>query len=225
MEKIGLTGNVADIRSYFVEPTILIAYGVPLLIGAIVLGIHVPIKYFLPEYGPSVVVVQILCLGAYFISIALMPLMICVALNRQLVIVLLVMLVCLLNSAISYLCIALGFKITGVAVGTSISYFSLSLMSLWYASSRFDFKLFESLKLYFLVFVPFIYMVILLYSLDNIGIDDPGSFQKDVLYTGGKIFCYVLAYSVIFIPVRNHIAFIKLVHSLPALPWRDHTRH
>lgn len=215
MEKLGETADLNQIKNYFLEPTIIIAYFTPLLVGALFLGIHVPIKYFLPEYIPAISVVKILSLGAFFISIVSMPLLVGVALNKQVKIVFLMLIAILSDAILSYLFIAKGWGINGVAIGTSISYFILSFICMWYVLKQFHVRLAEYVNNLALIYAPFIYLVFLVYTLDNLLVYSLNSIWSDLLYTAIKVSVFFMLFSVIFLFVRKHPAVQKLIDSLP----------
>jgi O-antigen/teichoic acid export membrane protein len=123
MEKIGGSDGFSSIKPFLIEPTVLISYVLPLLIGSIFFCVKLPIIYFLPEYTPAIIVIRILCTGAFFISISIIPLFLCIAINKQIVVVVMVFFSGFTNALLSYFLITFGFGISGVAIGTNIAYY------------------------------------------------------------------------------------------------------
>lgn len=215
MEKIGASDNYTSVKPFLTEPTILIAFGLPFLIGSLYLGIQLPIYYWLPEYLPAVEVIQFLCLGAFFMTISIIPFLMCVAINRQVAVVLIVFSACLIDAVLSYLFIAGGTGISGVAIGSSIAYFILSVTSLGYMLLQFKFDLKSSFVSLLLVYSPFLYMVVLLLAVDRITLPAENPLVQLLYSSCIRLVLFFAAYSVIFLGVRKHIAFKKLFGSLP----------
>jgi O-antigen/teichoic acid export membrane protein len=215
MEKLGETHDLDQIKNYFVEPTIIVAYCTPYLAGVLFLGIHMPIKYFLPDYIPALSVVKILVLGAFFISIGSIPTMICVALNKQVKIVFLFLAAISINAILSYLFIHFGLGISGVAVGTGFSYFALSFVNICYTLKQFNTEVKESIKFLAVVYAPFFYLLFLVLAAEEFFNVNIINFWEDLWYTGLKIFLFAIGFSLIFILIRKHIAFKKFFGSLP----------
>jgi len=223
MEKLGKTGDIRQIKEYLVEPTVLVAYFIPFLVGALFLGIHLPLKYFVPEYLPSINVTQILILGSFFFSVLSMPLLICIASNRQVKIVFLTFSAIVLNAVLSYSFIHWGWGIEGVAIGTAISYFALGSIIIWYALKQFKVEMEEYVRFFSLIYAPFLYAFCLFLLLDNLFSFDINGFWSDVFYTSIKIGFFFLMFSLIFIFVRKHDAFQKLKTNLPIIHRRVQT--
>ena len=215
MERLGNTGDSKLIKNFFIEPTIVISYCTPLLVGTVFLGIGVLIRYFLPEYIPAIDVAQILILGAYFLSIVMVPSLVCVSLNKQVHMVFLMGLVIVFNAILSYSLVAMGWGIQGVAMGTCVSYFSLSLLSLWYAMRQFGAKLEEYLKFFALIYAPFVYALCLVILLEKFVILDLNGFWIDVFMTSVRICLFILVFGVVFIFLKDNTAFKKVIDCLP----------
>ncbi|MBW1895047.1 MAG: polysaccharide biosynthesis C-terminal domain-containing protein, partial [Deltaproteobacteria bacterium] len=215
MENLGNTGDINLIKKYFIEPTIIIAYFTPFLVGTLYLGIHIPIKYFLAKYFVAIGVIQILVLGSFFLAIVMLPLLVCVSLNKQVNIIFLMLIAIISDAILSYTFIVYGWGLEGVAIGTGISYFILSFISLLYALKQFNVKLDEYIKLFALIYAPFLYAFCLLFILDNFIIFNTNGFWNDIFLTTLQIFIFFLMFSIVFIFFRKHMAFKKLIDSLP----------
>jgi O-antigen/teichoic acid export membrane protein len=214
MERLGETGDTQSIKNYFIEPTIIAAYFTPYIAGPLFLGMHIPIRYFLPEYMPALSVVRILVLGAFFISIVMMPAMICVAINKQVNVVLLFSAAISIDAILSCLLIHFGWGISGVAVGTLISYFALSFVTICYTLRQFKAQVKESTKFIGLVYAPFFYLSVLVIGLEKVIDINTMSMWQDMLYTGLRIGLFAIVFSLSFISIRKHLAIKKLFSSL-----------
>jgi len=217
MEKLGRTGDIQQLKNYFIEPTLIIAYCSPFIISILFLGIPIPIHYFLPDYLPTIPVAQILILGAFFNAIMMIPAMVCIAINKQVHVVGLMMVAVVVNGILSYLFIYLGMGIDGVAIGTSISYFALSFLVIQFAMKQFKMKMKEFLGFIILVYAPFIYTAILFFTLKRYCVTGANDLSADVLQTLTIIIIFSFIYSLIFILVRKQSAFQSLFHILKNL--------
>jgi O-antigen/teichoic acid export membrane protein len=215
MEKLGNTGDSKLIKNYLTEPTIVISYCTPLLVGTVYLGIDVLIRYFLPEYIPAIDVAQILILGAYFLSIIMVPSLVCVSLNKQVYVVFLIGIVVVFDAVLSYSLVAMGWGIQGVAMGTCVSYFLLSLLGLSYAMRQFDAKVEEYLKFFALIYAPFVYALCLVILLERFVILDLNGFWIDVFMSAVRICLFILMFSVIFAFLKDNTVFKKVIDCLP----------
>lgn len=215
METLGRTGSIKEIKHYFTEPATVIAYCMPFLIGLIFLGVDFLIHYFLPDYTPAIPVSKILVLSVNFLVLTMMPILVCVSLNKQLNMVLLIFIGILFNTVFVYSFIVMGYGLKGAAAGTGISYFILSLLSLWYALKQFHVKLGEYIRFFALIYVPFLYAFCLLLLIERLFPLKLSHFGADLFVTVWKEILFLIMFSMIFIFVRKNTAFKKLIHSLP----------
>lgn len=215
MEKLGVSSDVAQLKKYLVEPTIITAYFVPLLIGILFLSIHLPLTYLLPEYIPAINVSKTLILGSFFFCVLNMSLLVCIALNKQVKVLFLSLAIVAVNGAFSYFFIRLGWGIDGVAIGTIAAYFIFSAVIIAYALKQFNSPLSENIGFFVKIYVPIIYAAVLLYILDGLVIFAVNGIVDEVLLTAVKVLIFLLSYSLILIPMRKQTAFIRLLDSLP----------
>jgi O-antigen/teichoic acid export membrane protein len=217
MEKLGETGDKHDIFNYLFEPTIIIAYLTPFLVGTLFIAIHIPIKYFIPAYLPAIGVIQILCLAAFFISIVMLSMVVIIALNKQVILAFIMIATILLNAILSYIFVALDMGIKGVAIGTFISYCCLSLTVLWYAMRSFDLKASMYARNFFIIYAPFMYLVCLVILSDFFSMLNISGLKGDVINTLINLTLFYLLFGIVFFFIRSHPAFCKLSLSISAL--------
>jgi len=212
MEKLGRTGDILQVKFFFVEPTIVIAYCAPFIISILFLGIRIPIQYFLPEYLPAIGVAKILIVGSFFSVISMTPVMVCVAINKQVQMIFLTLIAVLANGIFSFLFIYWQWSIKGVAIGTTLSYFLLSLLVLYYTMKQFDSGYREMMHFLRLVYSPFLYTVILLLALNRFYSISANGIWADILHSFIAILIFSLMYSPIVIFVRKQSVFQSLIH-------------
>lgn len=214
VEKYGRTNDVKRIRHYLIDPTIVIAYGLPFLLACIYFGVHLPIDYFLTKYQPSVMVTKILSCGLFFAAFT-MPMSICYTLNRQWNVIAIAAPVVLFNFILNYSFVRWGAGINGVALGTGISYFAYTTAIIWYAFVLLNTRTIEILKFIFLIYAPFCYSVALFLLLDAVISPKRGNVITDVAITLLQLAIFCALYSVVFIFIRKQQIMTKLADNFP----------
>ncbi len=215
MERVGAGAGAEELRRWLVEPTVLVACFAPLLMAALYLAVHLPLAHFAPEYLPAVGVARVLVLAQFFFAVATVPLLVCVALNRQNGVVLLTVLAIALNTALTYAFIRMGWGIDGVALGTGLSYGAFSLAVTAFALRQFDRRWREFLRLYGLVLVPFAYAVALLYVGERWLPWHPAGFVGDLGLVLLKLAAFCAMYTPLLLTARAHPAFDRLGALVP----------
>jgi len=217
MESLGRHKDVHQIKHYFIDPTILLAYFMPYLLAVFYFAIHVPIQYFLVKYFPSINVVKILTPGFFFGAVSMLPLFICYALNKQVRMIIIALPTIMLNLLLNYLFIYSGWGINGVAIGTDMSFFVFCSLMNWYALKQFNVSIEEYVRFFLLIYAPFFYASFLIFTIDNFLIFNADGFWKDIIFTSLKIGIFCLMFSLVFIFVRKHSAFVKLINNVPLI--------
>lgn len=167
VERVGARTATAEIRGLVVDATVLVAHLVPFLVGAIYIGVHVPLRHLAPDYLPAIDVAKILVLGQCFLAVASIPLLSCVALNRQVTMVVITLLAVALNVAANYALVSGGWGINGVAAGTALSYFVLGTAATTYACRELGDDWRSVLRFHGLLLVPIAYACGWLLALDR----------------------------------------------------------
>lgn len=215
MEQFGKTRDVTDIRKFLIDPTVVTAYIVPLILAALFFGIHLPVKYFLTQYTNSIVVVQILSVGLFFFAISRMAIAFCYALNKQLTIIAILLPPVVLNIALNIILINAGFGITGVAVGTSISYCVFTTSMFLYSLRQVNATHAEYAQFFMLVYAPFVWFLILLLGINQWVTIPAAGLWSDVAMSIMKYILFALCFSIMFMFVKNNKAFVKLRKHIP----------
>ena len=227
MEKFGKTKNKHSIKNYFIEPMILMAYTIPVLIAGLYFSIHLPIDYFLAKFHLSIPVVKILIIGFFFQAVASPALSICLAFNKQIKLILLVTPLVALNFCLNIMFIRVGWGIEGVALGTSITFFVYFCVFIYFALTQFEGEIKEFLAILLSVLIPFAYSILLVLFIENIIKLKIFGLWQDIFLTSLKASLFIILYSIIFLRIRKHSAFIKLVDNSPLahlIPnkWKTH---
>lgn len=215
MERLGESESKSVLIEYLLQPTLIIAYLTPLVIGTIYIAIHIPIRYYIPDYTPSISVVRILTLGSFFISIAMISMIVIVALNLQIRLLFIMIITILINATCSYVFILAGMGITGVAIGTCLSYFILSLLCLLYSMKQFQLNFRYQVQNIVLIYAPFLYLIVLLLIYTKLIPHHSGVFWSDITKTAFYLIVFYVFYSFSFGLVYKRSAFSNFLKMLP----------
>jgi O-antigen/teichoic acid export membrane protein len=210
MEKLGRTKDWLSIKHYLSEPMIIMAYALPVVMSFIFFFVHLPIKYYLEQYMLSIAVVKILMIAVFFESVSSPIMSVCLAINKQIALICLVIPLVVLNFSLNYLFIVAGWGINGVAMGTGITFFVCFCTLLYFASIQFR----ENLRTYFdnltVILVPFSYASVLIFCIDtflNVATDN---LWFDLMLSLIKVGLFICCYSILLYRIRKHSGFIKL---------------
>nr|WP_282571402.1 oligosaccharide flippase family protein [Methylonatrum kenyense] len=214
MEKAGQSDDVRELRDYLVRPTLLVAYLMPYLVGAAFLLVHLPILYALPEYVPAITVTRILILGAFFYCVAVMPLMLCVALNRERSMLLLTLGAVALNAVLSYGLISLGYGIGGVALGTAATHLAFSVVIIFHVLRAMQQSIGEVWRFLADVYAPFAFACLLLLLLEFLPGGASGDVLADFSITTLKLLTFLVFFTLVPWRARGRLGLTKLVKGI-----------
>ena len=214
MEKLGRNKDIHGIINYFIEPTVLVAYLIPYMLGFFYFSIHIPIQYYLVKYIPSVDVVKLLTPTFFFGTVSIFPTYICYALNKQIKLIFIACPMILLNMILNYILIQSGLGIKGVAIGTDVTNFIFCSLMLWYTFMQFKDVIQNRFKYLFLIYAPFLYSILLILIIDNLFTSRSVDFFGDAYLTFIKIIVYSIVFSFIFVVVKRQTVFINLINNI-----------
>ena len=122
MEQKGQSASEIWIKEYFIQPAINTAYLIPFLIGGAFFSLPLFIKLVLPAYEAGIVPAHILLTGGYFLALSYTVRGVIVAMDLQLQAVWVMMIALFVNVVASILFIRADFGISGIALGSSLSF-------------------------------------------------------------------------------------------------------
>jgi O-antigen/teichoic acid export membrane protein len=215
MERLGQSESKLVLVDYLLQPTLIIAYLTPVIIGTLYMAIHIPIVYYLPDYTPAIGVVRILSLGSFFISIAMISMIVIVALNLQFNLLFIMSAIILLNATFSYTFILAGMGIKGVAIGTCLSYFILSFICLLYTMRQFQLSFSFQLHNIVLIYAPFLYSLALLFTYNKVFFKYTGVFLTDIIHTGVSLLLFYALFFLSFFLIYKQAPFTNFIKLLP----------
>ncbi len=188
MEKFGRTKDRERVKNYFIEPMVLMAYIIPVLIACLNYSIHLPILYYLDKYVQSITVMKILTIGVFFEAVSTPAMSIALAFNKQVKLIFLLAPLVALHFGLTYLFIIKGWGLNGVAIGTSITSFLYFLVLIFYAFKQFGAVFTEVSQIIMMIVTPFLYALALYFFIEYFVPVSISGFWSDILYTSLKIF-------------------------------------
>ena len=204
-EKYGVTKDVMEIKNMILKPTYLISRLGPVLLGIIIFLVQLVVLSVLPQFKDGLDVMKILVFGYFFIVVNEMSSTLLFTINKQKLLIPLYGIMVAVSIGMNYLFITFGWGITGVALGTSISYllFFLVVFTLasnhimaWRSIVRFHFEI----------------MIFYIYFLMNIlWIDAIVNFSNIFTTAFLKITCFLLISIPVLIGVQRREKIFSLV--------------
>jgi len=204
-EKYGATKNAMDIKSMILKPTYLISRLGPIFLGVVIFLIQPIVLYVLPQFKDGLGVMKILVLGYFFIVVNEMSSTLLFTIDKQRLLVPLYGVMVAASICLNYLFILLGWGITGVALGTSISYFLFFLFVFSYAASHIM-KWISIVRFHFEIMIFYIYFLINILWIDAIVI-----FPDIILTAFLKILCLLLISTPVLISVQRRERIFSLI--------------
>lgn len=168
-EIYGKTRDIRKMEKYIVIPTLCLAYLMPTLIGLSFIVIPLLVRYVLPEFVPGIEAMKVLLIGTFFVSVPRMTSHFLITLNKQIRLLGLSLGLVISNFILNYILIKAGTGILGVALATSITYFCGCTINMTYAWIHYTRRIKEILKFIGIVYLPGVYIGLVLLGLEKIG--------------------------------------------------------
>lgn len=211
LEKYGENNKHNDLIKYFTQPTLVIAYLIPMLIGIIYLSCRLVVEVLLPDYISSLGAVYILLCGSFFLSLVHTTNNYLITKNKEKYILFTQGFSIVITVSLNYIFIKMGLGIIGVAMGTAITYFIYStiLLILVYQDQKLLLKqtVLELGKLYF----PFIYLITVVLILNGLSLGtDYTTLIKVVL----SLVIFVLSMVPLLLYLNKQIKFMNIIKEM-----------
>jgi O-antigen/teichoic acid export membrane protein len=185
--------NIFEIKELFMKPTMVFAYFFPVFTGLVILALPLLIRYLLPAYMPGLLPAYLLLLGYSFISLVNMSGYLLIALNKQVKMIVIGVICIFIGIILNWLFIRkFNLELTGVAIGTSITFFVYTTILTAYAFMNYTKKIFAHLKFFMELYFPFFWVLILLATLRAFVFKTSGDILKDVYIISFKGLIFVL---------------------------------
>jgi len=162
MEEYGRTKDVLGMEKYVRESTAVMTGLLPLLLGPLFLLLPRLMRSLLPQFIEGIAPTRILCLAVYFLMASPMAVQALVAVNKQVLVLLLQVAAVLLNALLDFLFIRAGWGIVGVAWGTAVSYLFFGVTTTWFARGLFPDSAREKIVFCGSIVISFGYWAVLL---------------------------------------------------------------
>ncbi|PPA70137.1 polysaccharide biosynthesis C-terminal domain-containing protein [Jeotgalibacillus proteolyticus] len=204
----GLTGDKKALMPIILQPTILLSYASPVLLGIAFFGFPWFVELLMPEFVSGTTAARIVIVGLFFFLWAMLYAHYLTVVHKEWSYFKVLCCGILINLILNLFMIQNGFFINGVALGTAISYmvYPLLLMFVCFRDMELNWK--EYLRHFTIVLLPFVVMVSLL-----IGI------EQTQIHFLLQIVLYLSSYSIFLILSSRKINFLLLLkgQSFPLL--------
>ena len=199
--------NVEMLRSFVLTPPVVLSALLPILLGSIYLSLPFVIGVLLPAYIPSITAIRIVIVGIFFYCILGMTDVFLITIGKLKQYALFGCVALLLNIILDYVFLQLGYGIEGIALGgTLITYLVYSSIVIGYALSHYTTRPIDWARFFSRLWLPFIYMIVLLWFAD-MAIEHimTSASTIDLLFaTSAKILLYMLGcLPLIYIALRE----------------------
>jgi hypothetical protein len=185
------------VKNLVVVPNVLLAYGMPLVVGWAYIWWPVLARVTLPEYLPGLRAVQIFTLAIFFMSFGGSGNFL-VAIGKQHEYVAILALGTLANGALTCVMLRVGMEMEGVAVAAVIAAFLQATVLNLYVLSHFGSGLQECIRFLAHLYMPFVYMVGVLWTLERVFVHVAGGSMGGDL---GATFLMALGYTMAVAPL------------------------
>ncbi|MEM2144734.1 MAG: oligosaccharide flippase family protein [Candidatus Jordarchaeaceae archaeon] len=133
MKRAGQKKDPATLTKFWLEPILVMSIILPLLAGFVWLLARLGLMILLPQYMPGLLALKILVFGVFFGAIPILARNFFVAMNKQYRVLVAYALTIGMSAGLNYIFIRLGMNVAGVALANCISFFVLSLITLFMA--------------------------------------------------------------------------------------------
>jgi len=190
VEKYGEKEDNDNIKNYLFQPTLILSYLIPIVIGLVFITAPVAIYYILPKYLSTIIPFKILICAAFFTSIMFPSSNFLITINKEKKIILFQAISVILAIILNYIFIIKGYGIKGVAVATAISYLFYAMGIMIYSFNHYIHGFIDYLKFFTKIGIPFLYTIVIL-ALSNL-IPISGNLSRDILLTLLKLVIFIV---------------------------------
>jgi O-antigen/teichoic acid export membrane protein len=192
METLGKTSKPESLRKHLIQPTLTLSYLSCLLLGVIFFGLHLPIKWLLPEYMLTITPGKILLIGAFFLVISNIATTIHISLNRQNTLISITILSILVGIVADYIMIRIDTGLAGIACGTVLSFFIFALLTITSSTGLIGISSKRRLTIIIAAIVPLIVMSFLIGGISFLIPEREFEWQADTIFTALRCILFLL---------------------------------
>jgi len=190
LEKYGEKEDKAHIKNYLFQPTLIISYLLPIVVGLVFITAPVAIYYILPKYLPGIMPFKILICAIFFMSVTSASNNFLITINEERKILSLQAISVIVAIILNYFFIINGYGINGVAIATAISYFFYSTCILIYSFRHYIPRITQLIKFFVKIYLPFLYIILILILSNFIPIT--GNLLRDIFLTALKLVIFMV---------------------------------
>ncbi len=185
LERYGKNENKDYIKNHLIQPTLVISYLLPIMIGLVFISAPFAIYYLLPKYVYGVTSLKILVCAIFFMSIVVNSKLFLITINKERHILFLQGISIVIAVILNYIFIKGGYGIMGVAIATAITYFIYSTSLFFYSFKHYINRISKLIKFFIKIYLPFLYIILILVLFDTFPIT--GNLFKDIIFTSVKL--------------------------------------
>ena len=190
LERYGEREDKLHIKNHLFQPTLIISYLLPIVIGLVFITAPVAVYYILPKYIQGITSVKILVCATFFMSVIVSAGNFLVTLNKEKKMVSTQIIFITLAIILNYIFITRGYGINGIAIATAMSYFFYSTCILVYSFGHYITKTTHLIQFFIKTYIPYLYIILIL-ALSNI-IPITGDLPRDILLTTLKLIIFIV---------------------------------
>ena len=190
LERYGEKEDKLHLKNHLFQPTLIISYLIPVVIGLAFITAPIAIYYILPKYIQGITPIKILVCAAFFMSIITPAITFLITLSKERKMLSLQAISIIIAIILNYLFIINGYGIKGVAIATAITYFFYSTCILIYSFGHYIHRITEFIKLFSKTYAPFLYITLIL-ALSNL-IPITGNLSRDISLTLLKLVIFMV---------------------------------
>ncbi len=190
LERYGEKGDKSYLKNHLFQPTLIISYLIPVVIGLAFITAPVVIYYILPRYIQGITPIKILVCAIFFMSVMTPAVIFLITVNKERKMLLIQAISITIAITLNYLFIINGYGINGVAIATAISYFFYGTCILVYSFRYYIDTVTQFIKFFTKIYAPFLYIIVIL-ALSSL-VPITGNLSRDILLTILKLAVFLV---------------------------------
>lgn len=206
-ERFGGSGSTSSLKLYVMVPNLLMAYGLPLILGVVILLLPIAIELLLPKYSPAIIPAKIILFGAAFQALCMGPGNFLNTINRQNTNLIINGAGLILLFFLIYTFIGLGWGIVGVALGATLGHFVFSTFRIVFVIRSYFENSLNTIGYLLRLYTPIGFVLLLLLLLEQIIITDGGLMLNNLFMLAFKLTLFMGGYIIfsILMSKKTHL--------------------
>lgn len=165
-EKYGALDRAEELRGFIYTPTITAVYFMSIILGLIYLFLPAMVRMVIPRYSLGIDAGRIAAFGIMFLSVSVLAQNFLIVINKQIHYLFIILFALLFKTALIYISISQHRGIVSVVKAANIVYFAYSIFIVLFVFCNYcKIKLLESIRYIFKIYLPFAYLLAILFML------------------------------------------------------------